>query len=542
MPEPARTPLGVNDAIELRKVLIEQALRKIEALHLYEPLPEQAKFHKCPTRQRLLRGSNRGGKTLPAAVEVARAVTGRDPWRKYPTEDGRCFVVGKNLDHIGQVMWRKLARAGAFKIIRDEASGDWRAYRPWDLRDRARQHETKPAPPLIPRRLIESIAWENKAKSIPKMVKLKNGWELNFYSSEGKPPQGSDIDLWWFDEEITDEEWHPEMVARILDRRGKGLWSATPQAGTERLYELHEIAERETAEGEPNPTVSEFVILLAENPHIGEQEKKEFAASLSEEEAEVRIGGQFVVQSRRVFPEFRMEVHGWEAIEIPHDWTRFAIVDPGRQICAVLFAAVPPPELGDYCYLYDELYIPNASAELFGIKMGQKAGSQAFEAFVIDSHGARLSDIGSGRSVEWHYTRALRKYKVRSHLTGHGFFLASDDVDGTLEAARDWLRPREDGPKLRVLKGKCPNFEWEVKRYRYKAVNGITTDKPEDRGRVHLMACLRYLAAYRPKYRRPPAGLRRASPAVAALRAKEKRRRARAREEAVNLGPAESIR
>jgi hypothetical protein len=70
-----------------------------------------------------------------------------------------------------------------------------------------------------------------------------------------------------------DGEWHPEMAARILDRSGRGIWSATPQAGTEQLFELHERAERDA--NEPCPSVEEFVILLADNPHIGEEEKRQ---------------------------------------------------------------------------------------------------------------------------------------------------------------------------------------------------------------------------------------------------------------------------
>lgn len=527
---------------EIRRVVAELARRKVEALRLYEPLPEQARFHGSAARQRLLRGSNRGGKTLPAAVEVARAVTGQDPHGKYPAEGGRCFCVGKNLDHVGQVMWRKLGRAGAFKMIRDLATGRWRAYRPWEAADKAREREAKPAPPLVPPRMVKAVAWENKAKGIPKQVTLHNGWEINFYSSEGKPPQGSDIDLWWFDEEIVDPEWYPEMVARLLDRAGRGVWSATPQAGTEQLLELHERAELQR--DYPEPDVEEFVILLDDNPHIGQKEKDDFATSLSEEQRQVRVGGEFVIHSYRVFPEFSLTTHGVGAFAVPHHWTRYAVIDPGRQVCAVLFAAVPPPEEGDFVYLYDELYLQNADAEQFGQRMGRKAVGQSFEAFVIDHHGGRVTEMGSGWTVERQYSRALQKNKVRSRKTGFGFVWGCDDVAAGVEAFRSWLQIREDGTtKLRVLRGKLPNFEWEIRHFRYKRVGGLVTDKPEERGRVHQMANCRYLAMYHPRWVRSKGVGKRLDPVLQAL--KDKRERVRRKEGGtggVNLGPGRRTR
>ncbi len=854
-------PAGLDafTADRVRKLVVEMARRRVEALNLYEPLPEQEAFHKSTCKQRLIRAGNRGGKTLAAAVEVARAVSGRDPYQKYPVSDGRIIVVGKNLDAIGQVMWRKLGRPGAFKIIKDPISGQWRAYRPWTPEDLIRKDQARDAPPLIPKRLIQAIAWENKAKGIPKQVTLINGWELNFYSSEGKPPAGSDVDmclagwsliydpvagryrqidqirrpwhvigfdsagrpgvyrasrpfiksygplvratlsdgrelfttpghrvrqvdgswvsvliafrdklpllpassgvpvavnagaefstpgidppplvlvrilqscgqvpgvvgnnfagvgharplcpaelvraaqkqgkchtLWrfarstsektvlaspgrpvraedghagttngspldlsavrcvffppakgasgqtvesppppgegpwkrlhwnipgpvlsvpasspqhspvlsapgqpgtagatfsapsacpirivrleelghgfiwdvsvetvhnylhgsiissnsWFDEEIVDQEWYPEMMARILDRGGKFLWSATPQAATEKLLELHELADVER--GKEHPAVQEFVPHLMDNPHIGEQEKRDFAASLSEDDFMVRVQGEFRIHAFRVFPEFNPLIHGSPVFEIPSSWTRYMTVDPGRQICAVLFAAVSPREQGDYVVLYDELYIPNCDANQFGQCVRGKTQGQNFEAFYIDRRGARVTEMGSGRTVEEQYSRALRKYHVKCRRTGHGFAWGSDDVQGGLEACRDLLRIREateedvkGTPRLKVFLERMRNFDWEIKRYRYKRAVGtaILTDKPEDKGRVHQMAVFRYLAAARPRYVKPvnkggpPQG------ALAAFREKEKRRKDRLGEGRIRLGPGDS--
>src|SRR5260370_35448708 len=79
----------------LRNIIGEVVRRRAEGLRLYEPLPEQERFHQSSYQERLLRGSNRGGKTLPAAVEVARAVTCQDPYGKKPTTGGWCVSVGE---------------------------------------------------------------------------------------------------------------------------------------------------------------------------------------------------------------------------------------------------------------------------------------------------------------------------------------------------------------------------------------------------------------------------------------------------------------
>src|SRR5262245_2200054 len=183
--------------VRLRAVANELAKRRCEALNLYEPLDVAKEFHSSPAAYRMVVGANRSGKTLMAAVELARACTGRDPHGKYTATGGSAFIVGKDQRHLGQVIYDKLFRAGSFRIIRDRQTGAWRALRPWLAEDheRASRGEAKLAPPLIPRRYIESISWEKKAENVPAKISLVTGWELFFYSSLGKPPQGSSISL-----------------------------------------------------------------------------------------------------------------------------------------------------------------------------------------------------------------------------------------------------------------------------------------------------------------------------------------------------------
>lgn len=522
------------EQMRLRRLVSEIASRTCEALRIYEPLPIIDRFHQDGRDERICRGSNRAGKTLGAAVEMARAATGQDPYGKFPTENGRAYLIGLDGQHLGEVMYRKLFRSGAFKMIRDEQTGEWRAYRP--ATDAHREKQTKPAPPLIPKRFVKEIAWEDKKRNIPRTVTLTTGWELSFYSSKGAPPQGSDIDLYWLDEEIENEQWYPELSARILDRRGKGFWSATPQIASQQLYDLHERAEN----GDPN--VGEHIALLEDNPHIGQAEKdKLYARLVTDEERRVRIKGEFALAGFKVYPEFSRAIHGYdlEGPQPPEGWAHYLVVDPGRQVCAVLFAAVPPPP-DDFVLLWQELYLKNCDASSFGKEVASASIGVTFQAFLIDSHAGRVTEMGSGRSVEEQYSAALKTHKVKSLLTGHGFLWGSDDPKAGVLAVKEWLRIRADGtPKLRVARGRLKNFEWEIDRYKNRRIRGLVTDEPDKRN-DHLMDGLRYLAMYQPRWRKVPKGADPVNYAVRAMRDKQKRKREREGKRAgasVRLGP-----
>jgi hypothetical protein len=169
----------------------------------------------------------------------------------------------------------------------------------------------------------------------------------------------------------------------------------------------------------------------------------------------------------------------------------------------VLFLAVPPD--GSFSVLYDELYIRQCSAITFGEKLAEVVKGQTFYSFIIDMHGGRLRDIGSGRQVVVQYVEELRKHGVRSLTTGSAFMAGCDEVAARTSAVRSALHVRPDGTtKLRVLRGACPNLERELKRYRKKTVivNGtpIVTDEPNTKGECHAVQCMEYLLASEPKY------------------------------------------
>ena len=481
-------------------------------MRLYRPTPKQWEYHQCQSSETLVIGGNRSGKSLCTFIEDAWAATGTHPAEgKYPKEGGNLVIVGANWKHIGLVVVPYLFKAGAFKIIKDQTTQKWRAYDP--VIDAGREKETKPAPPLIPPRMVKSYSWLLKSAGYLNSCELVNGWTIYCFSSEGDPPQGFPADRVHIDEDLNNEQWVPEMQARLADRKGKFTWSAMPHSKNEALIGLNERAERAEATGDTTD-IKRFVLRFLDNPHIDTDEKRKMIerwAAIGEDVLRQRSEGEFMTDSMLVYPNFNMSVHGLDLSTlpdgtIPADWCRYAVVDPGHAVTAVLFAAVPPGE--DKIVLYDELYIRNCNAIIFGQELKKKIIDQQFHAFLIDAHGGRLTDIGSGKSPQDQYTEQLIAQNIRSRVTGASFIPGSDDVQAGLQSVRNMLHIRPEGTtRLRVLRGHLPNFEREMKRYKKKvtmvAGTSIVTDEPNKRGEFHLVDCLRYLCAYEPKYHKP---------------------------------------
>lgn len=508
-----------GESFELRRILVELAARSIEGLKLYHPLPTAEFFHNSRAKERIVRGGNRTGKTLGACAEVARIVTGQHADPNYPKENGIAYLVGKDGREVSQVLHKKLFKPGAFRIIRDKFTNAWRAFDPASADDLDRRHLSKPAPPLIPRRMIETESWENKKENLPKMIRLLNGWELHFFTSMGKAPHGTDIDLALFDEEILDETWYPEIAARLIDRNGSFIWSATPQAGTMQLYRLHERAEEQAEKKVKKPTVEEFLFTRLENVHVHGEGIDVFRDKLDDDELNVREHGEFAFLAWKVYPEYTPALHEYGMQEIPTNWTRYVAIDPGHRIAAALFCAIPPPEEGDEGWMYDELYIKDCDAVKFAQAMSHKQVGQNFYAFIIDWNAARQTEMASGRTIHEQYSEQLLKQHVKCELTGNSFLIGDNNRKAGIEACRLWIRSMDGkAPKLRVIRDKCPNFITEIKKYRKKRINGVVTDEPEDRkGDSHLMDCFRYIVQSRPQWHPMKKQEQKGSPALLSL-------------------------
>lgn len=507
------------DRKQHRRLVAEHIRRECEALRLYEPLPYQDEFHQCKAQQALILKGNRTGGSVALMVEVARAFTGQDPYRKYPKTDGRIIVLGYGEKHIGRVFYEKLFRPGAFRILRDQQTGKWRVYRPWPASeggDLERFSESFKAPPLIPQRFLDGkISWEKRSERVFSLANSTTGWELHATNSAGDPgqAQGISVNLYAIDEDTATPGWHEEAVGRVADCGGFIRWAALPHAKNNDLMSLVKLAKEQA--DKPNPVAVIVRASIYDNKYIPKESVERSVASWKSKGEDVyrkRALGEININSTLMYPTFSRHVHdvmnvtesSTEAQKIlaermgepPDDWTRYASIDPGYTALAIEFIAVPPPELGDQIFLYDESFIrePPVPSEAFGDAMHMKCGDRVMEAFFFDMHGGRLRSISSGEVPVDKYRQALESRSIKSASLGYGFRHACDDRKRREEELRTLLAIQRNGqPRLMVVVGKCSVFCAEMEGFKKKTVKQMGVDIPLDEGdrrvNTHAIEC-----------------------------------------------------
>lgn len=457
--------------------------------------------------------------SLCSFVELARALTGTDPYNKYPKEDGNAVVMGFGEPHIGRVIYKYLFAKGAFDQIRDAETGEWRVYRPWSENevlngwagDLERQDEARPAPPLIPERYIAGFSWKAKGERIFSEVRFKNGWTLWAMNSAGDfgQAQGFDANLVVIDEDVATGGWLDELIGRTLKVRGLLRWNALPHSRTDDIINLIE-----SGDDPEQPHVKKLQVTIYDNPFLSEESREEAVSAWKQQGEDVyrrRALGEVTLDSVLMYPSFHPELHnvmrddeGAHEVQRllvknngipPEGWTRYLIFDPGFTIGAVAFFCVPPPELGDFRVQYDELYISSCTAARFGQYLEQKgAANVLWQDFIIDGHGGRLRDIGAGRLPQAQYEDEMQARGISCVARGSRFTCGSDDVEGRELSLRKWLEVRRDGfPTYMMVKARCPNTIMNMTKFRKLmarvAGREITTDKGNRRGHVHLAEC-----------------------------------------------------
>ncbi len=547
------------------KAAAERHRRRSEALRIYRPLKTQIPFHTSMASERIVRGGNRSGKSMSAFAETASAATGMPIYTdngplpfKYPTDRGLLiWVVGYDQRHIGGTIHRMLFRPGAFRIIKDEVTKEWRPFCPWDEYDAAHEEKSKEAPPLIPPRMIEpkGWAWENKGERVFTVCRLVNGTEIHAFSSHGEPKQGDPVDLIHIDEDIEYPRHIPEYQARLSDRKGRMIWSVWPHSKNDALIEMSERAADQKKRKDPD--VFEVTLRYSDNPFIDKDEKRkriEAWSKRSPEEVRSRDLGEFITDTVLVYPSFSEELHGTpkETVELedkvdeairknngvpPDDWCRYLALDPGHVVCAVLFVAVPPPSLGDHVVLYDELYLRRCDAAETARKVAERVGGKTFQTFIIDNRAGRQTPMGFNRTVKQQYADAFGRYNVRSEMTGSNFVPGSDNIQAGIGLVREWMAVRSDGTiKMKVVVNRMPNLKREFFRYHKRVVGSEAKEEPVDRNN-HLMDCLRYLAAHNIEYARPVPGKAHPSPAWKAFQKWQEEESGEEDSEFVHMGP-----
>lgn len=480
------------------------------------------------------------GKSTVASILFAAIATNRPVYDhegkpievRWKHQRGRkltMWCIGYGQQHIGQTLYRLLFRPGLFKIIRDEKSRQWRAFRPWDAADQKRKEETKPSPPLIPSRYIKpnSFAWENKGEKVFTKVEIIDPMskeeiaEIYAFTSSGEVKAGDPVDVIWVDEAIKYPSHYAEWQARLIDRRGRIFWSSWPEISNDALTKLTERAKDSEEKGDGR--VAEFVYSMSGNPHLESEAKQDAISGWSEEERQARDLGEYLTEHLRMYPMFDENIHSAICVdptrdddlsailrktngEPPGNWTRELILDPGTTNPAVLFCAVPPPELGHYYVPYQEIYIPRLNAEQLAEKILQYSRNWYFERFIIDPKAGAQTPMGFGKTIERNYSDAFAKCKLTCAQTYSGFSWGSVDVAGRIGMVHKMLSTSRTGfPYLRIVTQRCPNLCKQLRQYNKQVQSGFVSEfKPAPRQKIDLAVCLEYWASRDPEYIPPP--------------------------------------
>jgi hypothetical protein len=502
-------------------LVVEFARRSRDGFALYRPRPEVESFHRSKAPTRVVRGGVRSGKTCAAAAEVASAILGRPiaTWdgetipMGWPTDRPLLlWFIGFNEKHIAR-MYKKLFKPGLFRIIQDRTTKEWRAWRPTEPDDMAREKETKDSPPLIPARLVEKVVWNHAGEQVPSLVIMKNGTEMHWFTSGGEAGVGDAIDGVWIDEDVKYPSHVAEWQSRLADKRGRMLWSSWPRGANRALRGMVKRAE-EQADWE-NPDVALWTLTHSGNPYIPEQERRRQVRGWKSEGEGVYLArdlGLFADGLVQVFPQFDIDIHGIpgkgepDPVEkallaskdlLPRDWSYYLGLDPGHAHAAAVIVMVPPTRLGKSAVVRESMYFERYDHYQLADAIAAKYGHIPFQAFIIDWHAARMSTIGRGERPYDLYTEAFERAKLKSAWTDCGFAFGNDNIAGRNMVVREWLDATTNGkPRLRLVAEDTHPMQKEFDLYRKRVDSDQDVKEEIVKKNDHTMDALGYVMSY----------------------------------------------
>jgi len=166
--------------------------------------------------------------------------------------------------------------------------------------------------------------------------------------------------------------------------------------------------------------------------------------------------GQWVAAEGMFFPEWDPEQHLVEPFEIPDDWPRWISVDYGFAVpfCALWFARDPETRV---VYVYRELYGPGLRDEQQADLIKTRNEDDRILQLTVDPSMFNSRTEQKRPSIAQVYAdRGLAR------LTQQGIFPGQNNRKQGWAIVRRALAHDENPPRVRFLKGLCPNLEREL--------------------------------------------------------------------------------
>lgn len=186
-----------------------------------------------------------------------------------------------------------------------------------------------------------------------------------------------------------------------------------------------------------------------------------------------------------VFSTFSVDLHTIAAFEVPEEWPKYRVIDPGfRNACACAWFTV---DWDGNLLLYRELYRTGWRVEALAQSIKAMSVKEKYEYTIIDPSAFSKTLAGGGRSVADLFTEA--------GVVVSPAYRASHKKD-QFYPANELLVPRENGePSFKVFKS-CETFVAEILQYRWKEARDDGFE-PEEPVKVndHLIDCWLYMCA-----------------------------------------------
>lgn len=519
--------------------------QKLDALELFRPTAYQEQVVLCPASEILVQGGTRSGKSVIVTAMISAYLRNKpiifaDGSRHDMREIGWLnravvvWLVGLQLNHIGQTLHRLLCRAGAFDMVRDKKTGLWRAWQPGRVEgdENIPLEKRFPAPPFIPAHEIVEETWENKKEFKFTSLQLKDGSMCYGFASTGDVKRGDPVNRIWIDEEIANSEHYAEWQSRLSDRKAKILWSSWPDMKTPALQALYRRCcdqRDEVLRGvRKAANCINFIFRGSDSPFIDDEEKAKRSEGWTEAQRRARDFGEFITDTIVAYPEFNRHFHcvdygpnspmndkvteamrrlNWN---VPSDWCVDLILDPGTARPALLWAAIPPKSFWDegqpYYILFREMAVPRIDAAEMARRARYADPGRQYMRFIGDSKAGEQTPMGFSWAVFEQYSREFRKEGLRCQLTNDMFLRGETTWVVRSMKLRSLMRGRSScgRPQLRIVTHACPVLVKQLE----ETLKGVAKDDVMDKlaqGQQHdMLDTAEYYAGFEPTFMTPP--------------------------------------
>lgn len=312
------------------------------------------------------------------------------------------------------------------------------------------------------------------------------------YDSDPRAFESEAIEGVWIDESIEEHHWDA-ILPRLIAKRGFSLTSAVPDVPW--MYEKFENAS-------PDALVKFVKLSVSDNrENLPPGAIEEMAANMSEDEAQMRIFGNFRFLQGLVYKEFikeyKPEGHLVKPFKIPDDWPKWRCMDLGMSHPTVcLWCTVAPNETA---YVYREYTSKGRSAEHDAKAIIGMSGNETYMRPVIADPSAWSITKANVRSVAQQFGDAGLPFTPAPRTQKMGEWAGVHKVKRWLES-----RDARNNPKFLVF-DTCGFLISEFRKWKVKTDTRnapLGSDSFEDKNNDSLDA-LRYWVSTNPVYEPP---------------------------------------